>query len=86
MAIDENGGPYGGDVIDYPRIYLKQDGGRYCVFTCPECGSPKGKMKMSANSGWCDQCGNQYQCLSLDPVTEGPTEKVDYYAGLEIIG
>ena len=86
MAIDEYGNGYGNNVVDYPNIYLKQSGGRYCEFTCPNCGWPKASMKMSANCGDCEKCKRQYQTLGRTQVQAGEDNEVDYYCDLEVIG
>ena len=85
MAFDENGNPYGGNSVDFPFVYLKQRGGRYCEFTCPNCGWPNAEMKMTANLGQCEKCKYHYQTLGRHPVQKGDLEKVDYYCGLEVI-
>ena len=86
MAFDENGNAYGGDTADYTNIYLKQRGGKYCGFACPNCGWPKAEMKMSANSGHCEKCDYMYQTLGCRPVQQGENNEVDYYCDLEVIG
>ena len=73
------------DEPDYLNIYLKQDSGRYCTFTCPSCGHSGAHMKMSANTGWCNTCLVAYQCLTLTPTNNGPPEKVDYYCDLQVV-
>jgi predicted RNA-binding Zn-ribbon protein involved in translation (DUF1610 family) len=83
--IDENGDAYGADHADFIGIYLRQRGGRYCSFTCPNCGWPKAEMKMSANLGDCEKCGYRYQTLERIPVSNGSKTEVDYYCSLEVI-
>jgi len=73
------------DEVHARKIYMKQHGGKYCTFTCPECGHSGAMMKMTANYGSCNMCDIQYQYLSFSPVSKGSPEKVDYYCDLQII-
>jgi hypothetical protein len=82
---DENGVVFCCGVIDHFKIYLKQIGGSYCGFTCPECGYGKAEMKMSSNYGHCEKCDTQYQMQGSIKVSNGDADKVDYYCDLEVM-
>jgi hypothetical protein len=71
-----------GSTYDRP-IYIKQVGGKYGTFTCPECGKPYQQHKFSANQGWCSGCGFCFQSIGHWQATEGDKEKTDYWAWLE---
>ena len=45
-------------------VYLRQAGGKYCAFECPFCMADSALFKMTANAGWCDSCGADFQNFS----------------------
>lgn len=56
----------------HKAVYLRQAGGKYCAFECPVCMADSASFKMTANAGWCDNCGADFQNFStvheLTPV------------------
>ena len=57
----------------HKAVYLRQSGGKYCVFECPVCHEDRALFKMTANSGWCNNCRADFQNFSavheLTPLT-----------------
>lgn len=48
----------------HKAVYLRQSGGKYCVFECPVCHEDRALFKMTANSGWCNNCRADFQNFS----------------------
>jgi len=62
------------------RVLLKQAGGKYGYYICPNCENPAALMKFGGPSGFCDDCGIQYHMHFKTPAFPGPRHEIDYYA------
>lgn len=50
-------------------VVIKQAGGKYGVFTCPQCGGGC-DYKFTSSSGWCGKCGAQYMLTDEGTITD----------------